>query len=122
MANTDLLSPQEKQEQAAVYMEKARNLLSDERHYEMGELPANHDKKSVSQSKWIINIAFMVFGIAGIVGSFWAAFDMIKYTDFLSVFAYIWGPLVVSVGGGRAFKNFVTKKYGPAEPPARPPM
>ncbi len=78
---------------------------------EIGEISRYADKKSVSMSKMIINISYIVFAIVGVGGSFLTNFDMSKYTQFLSVFAYVWAPLVVSVGGGRAYKNHIQKKY-----------
>lgn len=109
---TDTLSPKQAAERADSLTEQAKRLREYSAHIEMGEVSPNANPKSVSRSKLIINASFIIFGIAGIIGSFWDKFDMVKYTNFLSVFAYIWAPLVVSVGGGRAFKNFVTKKYG----------
>lgn len=111
MDNTESLSPKERSRQIRNYQEKLNNLIEEDMHYEVDEQPANADKKSVSVSKWIINISYCVFGLCGIVGSFWDKFDMTKFTEFLSIFAYIWAPLVVCVAGGRSFKNFVNKKY-----------
>lgn len=108
---TDMLTPEQKKQQASAYMEMAKRLNEEALQMEIGEQPAHADKKSVSVSKWIINISYIIFGICGIIGSFWGAFDMMKFTEFLKVFAWIWAPLVVAVGGGRAFKNYVTKKY-----------
>ena len=71
-------------------------------------------------SKWMINISFIVFGLCGVVGSIWNGFDMTKYTQFLQTFAYVWAPLVVAVGGGRAFKNWTEKKYTPPVAPTPP--
>jgi hypothetical protein len=82
----------------------------------VGGIPVKTD----STSKWMINISFVVFGLCGVVGSVWQGFDMTKYTQFLQTFAYIWAPLVVAVGGGRAFKNWVSKKYVPPETPLNP--
>ena len=77
-------------------------------------------------SKSIINYSYLAFGVVGIVGSFWERFNMTKYTEFLKTFAFLWAPLVISVGGGRAFKNYVSKKYsdkqGSTTPSGGPPL
>ena len=109
---TDLLTPEQKKQQANALIEQAKRLQEEANTVELGEVSPNANPKDVSVSKNIINIAFIVFGVAGIVGSFWDAFDMMKYVEFLKVFAFIWAPLVVAVGGGRAFKNYTNKKYG----------
>ena len=109
---TELLTPEQLQQQASALMEQARRLREESYNNEIGEVSPNANPKDVSVSKWIINISFIVFGVFGIVGAFWAAFDMMKYVEFLKVFAYIWAPLVIAVGGGRAFKNYTNKKFG----------
>ena len=110
--NTQALTPEQKLAQANAFIEQAKRLREEAINVEIGAEPANADKKSVSVSKWIINISFIIFGICGIVGSFWAAFDMMKFVEFLKVFAYIWAPLVIAVASGRSLKNYVSKKYG----------
>ena len=80
-------------------------------NYEFGESRVPPSERSKSMSIAIINWAFVVIGVAGIAGSFWSKFDMNKYTQFLQQYAIIWAPLVIAVGGGRAFKNYVSKKY-----------
>jgi hypothetical protein len=90
---------------------------------EIGEAPmgpGGQPTRGDGVSKWMINISFIVFGLAGVVGSVWNGFDMTKYTQFLQTFAYVWAPLVVAVGGGRAFKNWTEKKYVPPAPPSTP--
>ncbi len=77
--------------------------------------PTPVGKKSSGSSKNIINITFVVIGLVGIAGSFIDQFDMQKYTDFLNVFAIIFAPLVITVGGGMAFKNYTLGKFGPKE-------
>lgn len=112
---TDLLSPDDRERRARALEDQARNLREEEMNYEFGEESPYADKKSKSISKNIINLSFIIFGIAGIVGSFWSRFDMLKYVEFLRVFAWVWAPLVIMVGSGRAFKNFVNKKYEPKQ-------
>ena len=109
---TDGLSPEQMRQRADALTRQAERLEEQSMQIEIGEQPAHANPKSVSVSKWIINISYILFGLTGIVGSFWDQFDMAKYVMFLEAFAYIWAPLVIAVGGGRAFKNFVTKKYG----------
>ena len=102
---------QELQQHANILQNKINNLTEEQHNVELGEQSPTADIKSVSVSKWIINISFILFGITGIIGSLITEFDMVKYTEFLSTFSFIWAPLVIAVGGGRAFKNFVNKKY-----------
>lgn len=123
--NTQLLTPQQREQQAKAYEEQARRIREQQFNIEVGpevQHTSPEAKKSSSFSKNIINWAFIIFGVFGIIGSFWAPFDMIKYVSFLETFAWLWAPLVVAVGGGRAFKNFVQKKYHdqPQNPPANP--
>lgn len=106
---------QELKKEVNILQSKINNLISEEHTVEIGQLPDNYDPKSVSISKWIINISYVLFGITGIIGSLVSTFDMLKYTEFLSTFAYLWAPLVIAVGGGRAFKNYVNKKYEKGE-------
>jgi len=112
---TELLTPEQKMQQASILMEQAKRLQEESINYEIGEQPANASPKDVSASKTIINISFIIFGVMGIVGSFWTIFDMMKYVEFLKVFTYIWAPLVVAVAGGRTMKNWISKKYGNGE-------
>lgn len=109
--NTDLLSPKEAREQAKKFREMAEKLEGKSQSIELGKSQYQPTKKDVSFSKAIINWSFIAFGIVGIIGSFWMQFDMTKFTDFLETFALIWAPLVIAVGGGRSFKNFINKKY-----------
>jgi transcriptional regulator of heat shock response len=101
----------EKIQQANALIEQAKRLREEALETSIGEVSKNVDQKSISFSKTMINISYIVFGIVGIVGSFWMDFDMTKYTEFLKTFAYLWAPLVVAVGGGRAFKSLMNKKY-----------
>lgn len=117
--STGMLSPEERERRARAYEEQARRLREAEFSYEFGEVSPHADKKSKSVSKAIINGSFIVFGLMGVVGSFWDAFDMEKYVSFLQTFAWVWAPLVIAVGGGRAFKNFVNRKY--SDPSQLPP-
>lgn len=122
--NTRLLTPQQAQNQASGYNSQSNRLQDYSHSVELGPENPRADKKSVSVSKSIINISYCAFGLTGIIGSFWSAFDMVKYTEFLNTFALIWAPLVIAVGGGRAFKNYVGKKYwsdrGQAAPATAP--
>ena len=118
---TAILTPEQSRNQAAAYNNQQNRLQDFSHQVELGPQNPNADKKSVSVSKSIINISYLAFGVVGIVGSFWERFDMVKYTDFLRTFAMIWAPLVIAVGGGRAFKNYVNKKYW-AEDGQAPPQ
>lgn len=106
-----MLTPQQARQQAANYQNQLNRLQDYSHNVELGPENPRADQKSVSVSKSIINWSYIAFAITGIVGSFWERFDMTKYTEFLSTFALIWAPLVVAVGSGRAFKNYVNKKY-----------
>lgn len=108
---TDLLSPEQAREQARIYNEMANRMESKEQRIEVGEAKYEPTKKDRSFSKAIINYSFIAFGLVGIVGSFWEPFSMTKFTNFLETFALIWAPLVIAVGGGRSFKNYINKKY-----------
>jgi hypothetical protein len=112
MAKTGLLSPEQAARRATALEEQAKRLREEQMNYEFGEVSPNANPKDVSASKTLINVSFIVFGLCGIVGSFWDAFDMTKYVEFLKVFAYIWAPLVIAVAGGRQAKNYINKKYG----------
>jgi len=120
--NTQLLSPEEARRQAQAYNDLASSLESKEQKIEIGESRYEPTKKDRSFSKGIINWSFIAFGIVGIVGSFWQQFDMTKFTDFLETFALIWAPLVIAVGGGRSFKNYINKKYNKDNNNNTPPM
>lgn len=109
---TELLTPRQMQERADALSQQAARLREQSQQIEIGAAPGQPSQKSISVSKTIINISYIAFGLTGIVGSFWGAFDMAKYVSFLETFALIWAPLVIAVGGGRAFKNFVSRKYG----------
>lgn len=120
---TDMLTPEEARRQAQMYNELAGKLESKEQRIELGESKFQPTKKDVSFSKGIINWSFITFGIVGIVGSFWAPFDMTKFTDFIETFALIWAPLILAVGGGRSFKNYINKKYsGSGQNNQQPPV
>lgn len=108
---TDLLTPDQAREQARIYNEMANRMESKEQRIEIGESRYESTKKDRSFSKGIINWSFIAFGLVGIVGSFWEPFSMTKFTNFLETFALIWAPLVIAVGGGRSFKNYINKKY-----------
>lgn len=113
---TEMLTPRQMQERADSLTRQAERLREQSQQIEIGESHVKPTQKSISVSKTIINISYIAFGLTGIVGSFWGAFDMSKYVSFLETFALIWAPLVVAVGGGRAFKNFVNRKYGDEHP------
>jgi len=80
--------------------EQKKRIVEEQYSYEFGESRVIANKKSISMSKSIINWTFIVIGVAGIIGSFWDGFDMIKYVMFLKEYALIWAPLVIAVGGG----------------------
>lgn len=112
---TDSMTPEQIDRQIRDLSEQKRKLSEEQYNYEFGPSSVPPTRRSISTSKMIINVVFIVVGIAGIVGSFWPKFDMNKYTQFLQQYAIMWAPLIIAVGGGRAFKNFVSKKYeGPA--------
>lgn len=111
MAKTEMLTPEQAREQARRYNELAGRLENKEQTIELGESRFEPTKKDRSFSKGIINWSFIAFGVVGIIGSFWQQFDMTKFTDFLETFALIWAPLVIAVGGGRSFKNYLKKRY-----------
>lgn len=93
---------------------QAQQIEEEKSTIEIGEQPATVDKKSASVSKSIINVSYVIIFLVGVVGSFMSKqgiFDMDAYVKFIQVFAYIWAPLVVAVGGGRAFKNYTEKKF-----------
>jgi len=108
---TDTLTPEQIDRQIRELSEQKRKLSEEQYNYEFGPSSVPPTKKSSSFSKNVINISFIVIGIVGIVGSFLIQFDMDKYTQFLQQFGVMWAPLVIAVGGGRAYKNYVTKKY-----------
>jgi len=108
---TGMLTPQQYQDQVAARNGLNQRLGSSSMHYEMGTENLNVNKKSKSTSKLLINIAFMAILTAGIGGSFVSFFDMDKFVSFLEVFGYIWAPLIIAVGGGRALKGYTEKKY-----------
>lgn len=108
---TQALTPKQMRERANALTEQAKRLQEQSNQLEIGPAIPDPNRKS-SSSKIIINASFIIFGICGIIGSFWDAFDMSKYVEFLQVFAWVWSPLVLAVGGGMAVKNFVNKKYG----------
>jgi len=108
---TGLLNPQQARNQANTYNNQQNRLQDYSYQVELGPQNPNANPKSASVSKSIINLSYIAFAITGIIGSFWERFDMVKYSEFLNTFALIWAPLVLAVGGGRAFKNYVNKKY-----------
>ena len=119
---TDMLTPEQAREQARMYNEMASKLESKEQKIELGESKYKPTKKDRSFSKGIINWSFIAFGVVGIIGSFWAPFSMTKFTSFLETFALIYAPLVLAVGGGRSFKNYVNKKYQSNNSKDNPPV
>lgn len=88
-----------------------------------GTAPAEGGKSS-STTKILINAVFVIVFLVGIVGSFLTKstvipFDMDAYIKFISAFAFIWFPLVIAYGTGRAFKNYTEKRFAaPAAPAA----
>jgi len=107
---TGMMTPDQYRQQ-----QNARNSLNNraqETRYEYNiEANPNATHKSKSQSILLINMAFVIILLAGVAGSFISVFDMDKFVSFLEVFAYVWAPLVVAVGSGRAVKNYVNKKF-----------
>lgn len=113
--NTGMLTPEQAQAQSQNRSNLNGRLNQQKYQYEIGADPnPGVETKSKIQTKWIINVAFILILIAGIGGSFVERFDMDKFVSFLEVFAYVWAPLVVSYGGGKAIKNWTEKKYTPA--------
>jgi len=128
--DTTNIDPAKQQELINGLLAQAQQIESENSGVEVGEEPATANTKSPSASKAIINVSFIVIFVVGVVGSFLTknttvTFDMDAYVKFISVFAYIWAPLVIAVGGGRAFKNFTEKKYAASTPaptsPSAPP-
>lgn len=109
--NTEVLSPEEARRQAERYNKLADRLEESKHEMELGPSKYEPTKKDRSLSKSIINFSFIIFGVVGIIGSFWEAFEMTKYTEFLQTFAFIWAPLVIAVGSGRQVKHYIDKKY-----------
>lgn len=112
--DSTVTDPSKNENLIAGLVSQAQQIEHENKTIEVGEEPATADKKSVSMSKTLINLAFVVIFIVGVVGSFLSPkgmFDMDAYVKFIEAFAYIWAPLVIAVGGGRAFKNFTEKKY-----------
>ncbi len=107
---TGILTPEQAQQQSQQRSGLNSRLGQQRYQYEMGKDDGTKSK-SKSLSKNLINIAFIIILLAGVLGSFIAAFDMDKFVSFLEVFAYVWAPLVVAVGGGRAMKNWTEKRY-----------
>lgn len=113
---TGMMTPEQYQRQNAARNGLNQRIGQQRYQYEMGADPnPGAQTKGKSMSKMLINVAFIAILSAGIVGSFWDAFDMDKFVSFMEVFAYVWAPLVVAVGGGRAFKNWTEKRYHPNE-------
>lgn len=112
--NTGMLTPEQTQQQAMLRAQRNDRLGQQRYQYEMGK-EIGGPSKSKSMTKALINIAFAVILATGIAGSFIKQFDMDKFVSFLEVFAYVWAPLVVAVGGGRAFKNWTEKRYHASE-------
>lgn len=109
--NTD---PNRQDALIAGLVSQAQQIEEEKSTIEVGEEPATANPKSVSVSKNIINVSYIVIFLVGVVGSFLSKqniFDMDAYVKFIQVFAYIWAPLVLAVGGGRAFKNYTEKKF-----------
>lgn len=112
---TGMLTPEQAQRQAQQRSNLNSRLGQQRYQYEMGaDQNPGVETKSKSQTKFLINMAFIIILIAGVAGSFISVFDMDKFVSFLEVFAYVWAPLVVSYGSGRAFKNYTDKKYNAA--------
>lgn len=107
---TGMLTPEQYREQQSARSGLNRRLQNSRYSYELGA-DNSATAKSKSMSKMLINVAFILILLAGIIGSFIDVFDMDKFVSFLEVFAYVWAPLVIAVGAGRATKNFVEKKY-----------
>jgi len=107
------MTPEQIDRQINDLSEQKRKLSEEQYNNELSAPVIPPTKKSISVSKTIINVVFIVIGVAGIIGSFWSKFDMNKYTQFLQQYAIMWAPLIIAVGGGRAFKGYVDKKYTP---------
>ena len=105
------MTPEQIDRQIKDLSEQKKRLSEEHYSNELGAPIIPPTKRSISISKTIINVTFVVIGITGIVGSFWSQFDMNKYTQFLQQYAIMWAPLIMAVGGGRAFKGYINKKY-----------
>jgi NADH:ubiquinone oxidoreductase subunit 3 (subunit A) len=106
------LTPEQAENRARVLEQQARKLREEQVSYEIG--PPTQESSGKSFSKSVINWSFIVFGIMGIIGAWVPSFDMMGYIEFLKAFAFIWAPLVIAVGSGRAVKNYVNKKFDPS--------
>jgi len=107
---TGMLTPEEAAQRGSSRTNLNNRMSSQKYGYEMASGP-EVSAKSKLRTKTMINISFVLILLTGIAGSFVDVFDMEKFTKFLEVFAYVWTPLVISYGGGRAVKGFVDKKY-----------
>jgi hypothetical protein len=94
-------------EQAQALLDQAAKMSSTD--VEIGEETPTSEKTSKMYviTKAVILAAFVLFGIVGIIGSCgWiASFQMTSYVLFLEKYAWIWGPFVVSIAGGRSIKR-----------------
>lgn len=110
--DTGMLTPEEAAAQSR-NRSNLNNRTSEQRYnYEMGTDPnPGKPTKSKVQTKWIINISFILILLTGIGGSFVDFFDMDKFIGFLEVFAYVWVPLIAAFGTGKAVKGWSEKKF-----------
>jgi hypothetical protein len=94
--------------QADELIKKASEMESDSTTVEIGEETPDTKKDLMYYiTKGVILGAFVIFGIIGIIGSMgWvSSFKMADYVLFIEKYAWIWGPFVVSVAGGRSIKR-----------------
>lgn len=110
--DTGMLTPEEAAAQSR-NRSNLNNRTSEQRYnYEMGADPnPGKPTKSKIQTKWIINVSFILILLTGIGGSFVDFFDMDKFIGFLEVFAYVWVPLIAAFGTGKAVKGWSEKKF-----------
>lgn len=110
--NTDMLTPRQAADQSKNRSNLNNRTAEQQYHYEMGaDTNLGKPTKSKIQTKWIINISFILILLTGIGGSFVDFFDMDKFIGFLEVFAYVWVPLIAAFGTGKAVKGWSEKKF-----------
>jgi hypothetical protein len=106
MANEDII--QQLQSQAQQLLNQADKMKSESNQIEISaEDPNAKGNWMYTITKMTILIMFVIFALIGILGSvgIFPNFKMNDYMNFLEKFAWIWGPLVISIAGGRSLKK-----------------